>query len=332
MKEPTITVIVPCHNVAAYLKKCVKSIQTQTYPRLEILLIDDGSTDETLAICNQLANNDNRIRVIHQENKGSSATREIGVKQAKGELITFVDADDWIHPKMYRNMTEALLKENADIVQCGVCDIMSDGKEMHRYQQTYNCQYTVFGHVDGFCKLIEEQEWRSYMCNKIYRRQLFNGIVFPIGRGLDDDTSVMHQLFHKAIKSVYFKDEYYFYFHRNGSITLDKDPKAAAKKYYDRTCARLERYQFVSLYPEYRAIIPYLKSMTISMACAGLRHIVKLNSCYPNDTYLTIAKQIASIRIKRAEIDKSWISPMKWVEYNIIRFSPMLYFRIASLL
>lgn len=122
MSNPTLTVIVPCYNVSLYLKKCVDSILNQYYKDLDIILIDDGSTDETPSICDCLAQKDKRIRVFHQKNKGSSKCREIGIKSSKGDFITFVDADDWIHSEMYSIMMSALIESSADIVQCGVCD------------------------------------------------------------------------------------------------------------------------------------------------------------------------------------------------------------------
>ena len=184
MSNPTLTVIVPCHNVEAYLPRCVASITGQSYKALDILLIDDGSTDGTTAICNKLRDSDNRIRVIHQLNAGLSLTREIGIKNTENDSATFVDADDRLHPDIYSHMMGALLKENADIVQCGVCDTFDDGREKHRYQDFIDNSYTKYGHKEGFFKLIEEKEWRSYFWNKIYRTKLFHDVTFPAGRGL----------------------------------------------------------------------------------------------------------------------------------------------------
>ena len=121
-EQGVLSVIVPCYNAGPLIKRCVSSIIEQTYSPLEIILIDDGSTDNTSALCNSLAVTDKRIRVIHQKNQGSSITRENGLKVASGEYVTFVDADDWIHERMYETMVGGLEKENADIAICGVCD------------------------------------------------------------------------------------------------------------------------------------------------------------------------------------------------------------------
>ena len=118
-QKKLLSVIVPCYNVAQWVEKCVASITRQTYKELEIILIDDGSTDNTPSLLDSLAAQDKRIRVIHQKNQGSSITRENGLKASKGAYVTFVDADDRIHEKMYETMMGGLDKEQADIAVCG---------------------------------------------------------------------------------------------------------------------------------------------------------------------------------------------------------------------
>ncbi len=122
MNKPLLSIIVPCYNVASFLPRCIESLIKQTYVNVEILLIDDGSTDDTPILCDQYAKVDSRVKVIHQENHGSSASREIGLKHIEGDFVTFVDADDWVHPDMYSIMTQDLIESKADIAQCGVCD------------------------------------------------------------------------------------------------------------------------------------------------------------------------------------------------------------------
>lgn len=325
MDNPTLTVIVPCYNVSAYIEKCVASLLKQRYKELDILLIDDGSTDQTPILCNRLCASDKRIRVIHQKNIGLSATREKGIKNTNHDFITFVDADDWIHPNMYQNMMAALLKEHVDIAQCGVCDAFDNGTYKHRYQNCYNNLYEKYNRIDSIFKLLEEKEWRSYTWNKIYRRNLFNNVIFPKGRGLDEDTSIMHQIFHNSKSCIYFKDEYYFYNHRTDSICNDKKSESIAKKTYDRANARLERYLFISQFPEYKKIMPYLKSMTISICIAALRNVVKFPSYFPKNYFNYLSSQILSIPISEKEVNPEWISKMKRIELFYLRLSPFFY-------
>lgn len=325
MNYNLLSIIIPCYNGEKYIEKCLNSIMMQSYRNLDILVIDDGSTDNSFNICKNIAKKDSRIRVVRQENKGLPATRKIGIDMVVGEYITFVDVDDWIHPDMYLNMMYAMIKENVDIVQCGVCDTYPNGILKHRYQEEYNKTYEKYDRVTGFIKLIEEKEWRSYFWNKIYRKSLFDNIKFPVGRGLDEDTSVMHQIFHKAQSSLYFKDEYYYYYHHSNSICNNNDIKSITKQYYDRINARLERYQFVLQYPEYNVILPYLKSMTLSMCIAGLRQVIKYPSYFPKNYYKQLSIQISSIPIKKSEIDKEWISAYKRLEILCLKFSPLVY-------
>lgn len=128
MHDNLVSVIVPVYNVERYLKKCIESIINQTYKNLEIFLVDDGSTDNSGKICDEYAKKDNRINVIHKENKGVSSARNAGINEAKGEWIAFIDADDWIE----ENYIEELLKNTSkeiDIVQCGYYRVVANNKE-----------------------------------------------------------------------------------------------------------------------------------------------------------------------------------------------------------
>lgn len=120
MEEHLVTIIVPVYNVAPYLRKCINSILNQTYKNLEILLIDDGSVDESLSICNNFEICDCRVNVLHQENKGVSAARNFGLRHMSGEYVLFVDADDWIEPDMVETLvTELIANKTSDAVFCG---------------------------------------------------------------------------------------------------------------------------------------------------------------------------------------------------------------------
>lgn len=118
-EEPLISVIVPVYNVEKYLDKCVDSIVNQTYKNLEIILVDDGSPDNCPKMCDNWAKKDKRIKVIHKENGGVSSARNVGIDNAKGEYIGFVDSDDWTEKKYIQKLYEVLIQENADIALCG---------------------------------------------------------------------------------------------------------------------------------------------------------------------------------------------------------------------
>ena len=125
-----VSIIVPVYNVGAYLRKCLDSILNQTYRELEILVIDDGSTDRSGKICDEYRK-DRRVRVFHTENRGLSCARNLGLDEAKGEWIGFVDADDWIEPDMYELLIGKAVETGADIVECGWFREYSNRTEVH---------------------------------------------------------------------------------------------------------------------------------------------------------------------------------------------------------
>ena len=125
--QPLISVIVPVYNIIPYLPRCVESLQKQTYPELEILLIDDGSTDDTPALCDRLAENDPRIRVFHKENGGPSSARNFGLTQAAGAYVGFVDSDDYVDADMYERLYRAIATTQMPIAQVGRDEIDQDG-------------------------------------------------------------------------------------------------------------------------------------------------------------------------------------------------------------
>ena len=117
--EEVISVIIPCYNVEKYIDRCMESVLNQTYRELEIILVDDGSTDRTGNICDRYSQIDARVKVIHKENRGLSSARNAGLDICQGDYIFFVDSDDWISHNMYEKMLSSLKSVNADIAVCG---------------------------------------------------------------------------------------------------------------------------------------------------------------------------------------------------------------------
>ena len=123
-----ISVVVPIFNVELYLNRCIESILAQLYLNLEVLLIDDGSTDNSLLICREYEKKDARVKVYTQQNKGVSEARNLGIQHATGEFITFVDPDDWIEPRMYESMLNRIKMDNSDICLCDYAVIKNNKK------------------------------------------------------------------------------------------------------------------------------------------------------------------------------------------------------------
>lgn len=179
--DGVISVIVPVYNVEKYLPACLDSILAQIYDRLQILVIDDGSTDGSGAICDAYAEKDSRITVIHQKNGGAAAAKNAGLRMATGEYLAFVDSDDYLEPDAYAYMHTLLQSRQADAVQCGFRNVFrehTDDKSVNvegRFSaEEYLHRYTV----DWTCSLL----W-----DKLFRRSLFDGIFFEENHKIDDE-------------------------------------------------------------------------------------------------------------------------------------------------
>ena len=211
-----ISVIVAAYNIEAYIERGVESICRQTYRNLEIIVVDDGSTDQTGVICDRLMAEDQRVRVIHKANGGPAEARNVGIAQAGGSYIGFVDGDDWIDPDMYEKMLGALLEQNADIAIC-------------RYRQVHKT-HTEDASVDRAI-LFEGQEALQYYVeereefaiqnaawNKLYRREILTDVSFPAGKWYEDIMFATMAL-SRARRCIYLDTAYYNYIiDREGSI------------------------------------------------------------------------------------------------------------------
>lgn len=179
---PLISVIVPVYRVEAYLDHCIRSIVEQTYANLEILLVDDGSPDSSGEICDAWAAKDSRIRVFHKANAGAGAARNTALDEAAGELIAFVDSDDYLAPDMYRYLY-SLMKDDVDIAECGFTQTEGDdacfGSE--------DAQARCFTPLEAMAMHIQQTAFRQLIWNKLYRREVVGSIRFPVGQKIDDE-------------------------------------------------------------------------------------------------------------------------------------------------
>ena len=183
MKQlPLISVIVPVYKVEAYLDKCLTSLTGQTYENLEILLVEDGSPDGSGAICDAWAERDSRITVIHQENRGGGTARNTALDMAKGELLAFVDSDDYLDPNLYTHLY-SLLEQGADIAECGYVDAFDD----HAVLGQGSAEPVFCTRQEAMEAHIRDTHFRQIIWNKLYRRFVAEGIRFPVGTKIDDE-------------------------------------------------------------------------------------------------------------------------------------------------
>lgn len=182
MDQPLLSVIVPVYKAETYLDRCVGSIVDQTYRNLEIWLVDDGSPDQSGAICDAWAAEDSRIRVIHQENAGGGAARNAALDLAKGELIGFVDSDDYLAPEMYQQLY-GLICQGAQIAECAIVQVEGDTFP----EELGTGTVTTVDREQAMRLHIQDTIFRQTPPNKLYCRETIGDIRFPVGNLIDDE-------------------------------------------------------------------------------------------------------------------------------------------------
>ena len=173
-----ISVIVPCYNVSSYLQRCVDSIINQTYSNLEIILVDDGSTDETGELCERLADVDCRIRVLHKDNGGLSDARNAGIDVSTGDYLAFVDGDDYLELDAYETMVAEMQNSEVSLVSAGILGEDIDGNKSSLISETY--QYLT--REEAYIKLLgNKRTIGQSSCNKLFRSGLFSKLRYKKG-------------------------------------------------------------------------------------------------------------------------------------------------------
>ena len=219
MTTPLISVIVPVYRVEVYLERCVKSILSQTYKNLEVILVDDGSPDQCPAICDACAEKDARVKVIHQENKGLSGARNAGIDAASGEYLAFVDSDDYVSPHFIEELYQLLQDTGCAIGQCRFSYVKGDG--LVEEGDSAFCIYRGESLMEQLYGPEEKATCFVVAWNKLYRAELFKetGLRYPEGR-IHEDEATTYRLFHEAKKLAFLDRALYGYYTENGgSIT-----------------------------------------------------------------------------------------------------------------
>ncbi len=210
---PLISVIIPVYNVEDYLERCLESILRQTYTHLEIILVDDGSTDGCPKICDDFQKKDSRIKVIHKENGGLSDARNKGLDIATGAYISFIDSDDWIDLQTYEISMEKMLTCNAQIVAFNVLRVY-EGKD---FTPNLSEDYEIMNAEQAILTTVGNTKVRTTAWNKLYRAELIGSFRFLKGK-LNEDEFFTFRILDKADTIVYLHRECYYYFQRSGSI------------------------------------------------------------------------------------------------------------------
>jgi len=212
-EKPLISVIVPVYNVEKYLRKCIESIINQTYNNLQIILVNDGSTDSSLSICKEYETTDNRIIVIDKENEGPAIARNVGLDSADGDFIAFVDSDDWILENMYEVLLEKQAIHNADMTVCGKLNYYEKTDSFVSGNLFENDVYCEKEEAIGILMLKSVAPW-----NKLYRKKLFDSIRFPEGKFIGEDANVIMRVIKECNGIEIISAELYMYNVRANSL------------------------------------------------------------------------------------------------------------------
>lgn len=318
IKEPLISIIIPVYCVEKYLAKCVGSVCDSEYKNLEIILVDDGSTDSSGLICDELAAKDKRIRVIHSDNYGQSHARNLALDIAKGIYIGFVDSDDWIHSDMYSEMVKIATSQNADIVECNFNGRRSDVPD--------EMDENVLVKMSGVEAIKRQLDYRissrfpsTSVWSKLFHRDILQGLKFPEGR-IHEEFSFLCQAFCKAKKYVYINKKLYEHILRDGSTTVQK----VSVKLLDKLYVYQERNEYLrnqnnkELY-----LLSKEQEYELLLFLAG-----EMAKNYLFDEEIQVRNLILN---QKQDILKSGISTSKKRQYRIFFLSYHLYYGLRNI-
>ena len=225
--QPLVSIIVPVYNVEDYLEECVKSIMAQSYKNLEIIIVDDGSTDGCPAMCDSLKKGDKRISVIHKQNGGLSDARNVGIDAASGKYICFVDSDDYIHSKYVEKLLTAVLESGADMSVCGFTNIELDGSRKIEEKPE-----KAILDADGYWETLFSRMRITFVVawDKLYKKELFKKLRFAEGK-INEDEIILLDLVNSCKKISIVGDSLYYYRERPDSIMGKKDKAMSGDAY-----------------------------------------------------------------------------------------------------
>ncbi len=311
-----ISVIVPVYNCAPYVERCIRSILAQTHTNLEIICVNDGSTDDGGTILDKLACEDTRIQVIHQANAGVSAARNTGIDVATGDLVTFVDSDDAIEPDMYEILLPYFSDENVDIVHCGYKRIYLDGSSKEVNGTGKQVRQTRYEAAEY---LLSGKMFVGSLCNKLFRAHLLAGVRFDTTLAINEDVLANAVLFSKANESVFLDVGKYLVYERVGSASsVTKE----LKKISDSVLAAEKMLLVYKHTPAEQAAEDRVLNTQI-----GLYRWYVMNSLPDSrNNRETLAAKIESILKIRKDIP-----PRQRMNFALLRYFPTLYKLLYSI-
>jgi glycosyltransferase involved in cell wall biosynthesis len=296
MMNPKISIVVPIYNVEKYIYKCIDSILAQTFTNFELILVNDGSPDNCRGICEEYAEKEKRIKVIHKENGGVSSARNAGIKAATGQYIGFIDSDDFIHEKMYEVLYQNAVRYSSDIVVCDFLKVHEDEVPEKSCNNDFNLQH--YSNIQALNQLYTAAPGKSdmwvYPWNKLYKRWLFNHLRYKEGR-IYEDEFIAHKILFNSTKITFVNEKLYYYLQRPNSYIGSN----FSTKKFDRVFALKERVDFFRIIHQ-----QYLHDQ-------ALKHFMEVFFWYYSKAQSDLKDVQKELKTLKRTLDKSLISLIK---------------------
>lgn len=307
-EEGKITIIVPIYNTEKYIEKCINSIINQTYTNLEIILIDDGSTDNSGNICDNYALKDNRIKVVHKKNEGVSIARNIGIEKASGEYVGFVDSDDYIESTMYEVLIKDIIENQTDIAVCN-CSVNGNSK----------FEKNILNRHEMLDLILDKDKFRGYVCNKIYKLKLLKNLRFEENIHLCEDLLFNCNYIARSEKMSIIDRKLYNYVKRDDS---------AVNSFVEKHFSVIEAYQKIeNIYEKYSEKNLLKLQKAYLKQCTFLKYYIFVGNYNPK--YKGIVNTEAKRLIKI--INKNSIGIKEKMLLNIYYMFPILIGKLREI-
>lgn len=309
---PLVSVIVPIYNVEKYLRRCIDSIINQSYSNLEIILVDDGSTDSSPLICDEYAAKDSRIRVIHKENGGQSSARNVAMDIMCGEYVVFVDSDDYVSYNMIEKFIDSSLRYNVDVV---VADYTIVGNYHKKTKEQKNEKDYCATGTDIAKAIIRDDYPKNFPWAKLYKSFLFDGVRFPEGR-IYEDTATIYKVIAKSNFVYCLSESLYFYeMGRPNNTTSELISIKALRSYKDGMINCVERFSFIEQHPDFQDIKPFVEEDICRWALLGMQVAVSVSfKC-----------TVETLQIVKLRLTESKVEPYAFA-LKLAFISPLLYY------
>jgi Glycosyltransferases involved in cell wall biogenesis len=281
MENPLISIIIPVYNVEAYLIKCLDSILCQTLKEIEVILVDNGSTDSSFDICKEYQLKDERVKTIRLPFPDLSFARNAGLDAASALYVGFVDSDDWIDNDMFSLLYNTITNYNADIAICSFYEESESNVIPKNRSLKNNGEVVTYTRVDALKKVFLDKDIKSYLWNKLFKKELLSSYKFPEGK-LFEDHSVIYKYFALSEKIVQVNLAKYHYLQRSNSIVHIIDPKAKSHFFL----SNYDRYFFAKEYDLFGQNCYKFNSLTVKRAIRQLKYVLSCSQGGDAEEYI----------------------------------------------